>query len=76
VPAPGVFELAPSEYPPICELLIHVVDENGGPTLAGSHLFLFAGVINVPKVLELLLAELSEPPLPCPVIVLLVDDLA
>ena len=43
--------------------------------MTGSHLFLFAGVINAAQVLELLLVELSEPPLPCLVIVLLVDDL-
>ena len=57
-------------------MLIHVVAENGGPALAGSHLFLFAGIIHAAQVLELLLVELSEPPLPCLVIVLLVDDLA
>ena len=56
--------------------MIHIVAENGGPALASSHLFLFAGVINAAQVLELLLVELSEPPLPCLVIVLLVDDLA
>ena len=44
--------------------------------MTDSHLFLLAGVIHPAQVLELLLVELSEPPLPCLVIVLLVDDLA